>query len=52
MTGLRRLRTGARAIQGGPPLPYGIEDAIQNMRILDALIASERTQGWMNLSGT
>jgi predicted dehydrogenase len=36
----------ALAAQGGPPLPYGIEDAIQNMRILDALIESERTGTW------
>ena len=36
----------ALAAQGGPPLPYGIDDAIRNMRILDALIESERTGGW------
>lgn len=36
----------AVAIAGGTPLPYGVEDAIQNMRILDALVASERTDAW------
>ena len=36
----------AAAIRGGPPLPYGVEDAIQNMRILDALIVSERSNAW------
>ena len=39
----------ALAIQGGTPLPYGIEDAIQNMRILDALTASERTGTWAEI---
>jgi predicted dehydrogenase len=40
----------AAAIQGGPPLPYGVEDAIQNMRALDALIASERSNTWTDIS--
>lgn len=39
----------ARAIWGETPLPYGVEDAIQNMRILDALIASEQTRAWANV---
>lgn len=39
----------ARAILGAAPLPYGIEDAIQNMRILDALMASERTGTWADV---
>lgn len=39
----------AVAIRGGPALPYGVEDAIQNMRILDALITSERTGTWANV---
>jgi predicted dehydrogenase len=42
----------AMAIRGGNPLPYGIEDAIQNMRILDALIASERTGTWAEIDNT
>ena len=40
----------ARAIRGGPPLPYGVEDAIQNMRILDALAESERQNAWVELA--
>lgn len=36
----------ALAVLGEKPLPYGIEDAIQQMRILDAIFASERTGGW------
>jgi predicted dehydrogenase len=40
----------AVAIRGGTPLPYGVEDAIQNMRILDALITSERTAGWVDVA--
>jgi predicted dehydrogenase len=36
----------ALAVLGEKPLPYGIEDAIQQMRILDAIFESERTEGW------
>jgi predicted dehydrogenase len=39
----------AVAIRGGTPLPYGVDDAIQNMRILDALVASEQTNAWVDL---
>src|SRR6185312_16347006 len=39
----------ALAVLGKKPLPYGIEDAIQNMRILDAIFESERTQGWVSI---
>jgi predicted dehydrogenase len=39
----------ALAILSGTTLPYGIEDAIQNMRILDALFESERQGGWVSL---
>lgn len=34
------------AIRGETPLPYGVEDAIQNMRIIDALFASQRSGRW------
>jgi predicted dehydrogenase len=37
----------ALAVLGQQPLPYGIEDAIQNMRILDAIFTSERSNGWV-----
>ena len=36
----------ALAVLGHKALPYGIEDAIQNMRILDAIFESERIGGW------
>ena len=36
----------ALAVLGIKPLPYGVEDAIQQMRILDAIFASERSGGW------
>ncbi|MBC7681112.1 MAG: gfo/Idh/MocA family oxidoreductase, partial [Ferruginibacter sp.] len=34
------------AIRGEAPLLYGVEDAIQNMRIIDALFASQRSGHW------
>ncbi|HHY48360.1 MAG TPA: Gfo/Idh/MocA family oxidoreductase [Alphaproteobacteria bacterium] len=39
----------ALAVLGEKPLPYGVEDAIQNMRIIDAIFESERTGGWVNI---
>ncbi|MCV0429631.1 MAG: Gfo/Idh/MocA family oxidoreductase [Roseibium sp.] len=38
-----------RAISGETPLPYGVEDAIQNMKVLDAILASARKEGWVTL---
>ena len=37
----------ALAVLGRKSLPYGIEDAIQNMRILDAIFESERSNAWV-----
>jgi predicted dehydrogenase len=37
------------AIRGDSPLPYGVEDAIKNMRVLDALITSEKTGAWADV---
>jgi predicted dehydrogenase len=37
------------AVRGTIPLPYGVEDAILNMRVIDALFASEKTGAWVNL---
>ena len=34
------------AIRGEAPLLYGVEDAIQNMQIIDALFASQRSGRW------
>ena len=39
----------SRAVCGEIPLPYGVEDAICNMRVLDALFASERSGNWENI---
>ena len=36
----------SRAVRGEIPLPYGIEDALVNARILDALFRSERSAAW------
>lgn len=35
-----------RALTGASPLPFGIEDAIQNMKVIDALFASEKSGAW------
>jgi hypothetical protein len=34
-------------VLNGKTLAYGIEDAIQNMRILDALFRSDVEGGWV-----
>jgi predicted dehydrogenase len=34
------------AIRGETPLPYGVEDAILNMRVIDALFTSQRSGQW------
>lgn len=36
----------SRAVRGAAPLDYGLEDAILNMRILDALRRSEASAAW------
>lgn len=36
----------SRAVRGEIPLPYDIEDAIANMRAIDALFRSERSGRW------
>jgi len=38
-----------RAITGEAPLPYGAEDAVQNMKILDAVFASADKGGWVSV---
>jgi predicted dehydrogenase len=35
-----------RAIRGEAPLPYGPDDAVLNLRIIDALFRSEKTARW------
>jgi predicted dehydrogenase len=46
------LQGGAfsRVIRGAAPLDYGLEDAVLNMRILDALRRSEASTAWEKVS--
>jgi predicted dehydrogenase len=39
----------SRAVRGEIALPYGVEDAIANMRVIDALFASEKTGTWVTV---
>lgn len=39
----------SRAVRGEIELPYGVEDAIHNMRVIDALFASEKTGAWVTV---
>lgn len=36
----------SRAVRGAEPMAYGLDDAIQNLRILDALRRSETSAAW------
>ena len=36
----------SRAVRGEQPLAYGVDDAVMNMRILDALFRAEKTRLW------
>jgi predicted dehydrogenase len=36
----------SRAIRGEIDLPYGVEDAVRNMRVMDALLRSEKSARW------
>jgi len=39
----------SRAVRGEIPLEYGIEDAIANMRVIDALFRSETSGTWESM---
>ena len=39
----------SKVVRGEIPLPYGVEDAILNMRVIDALFASEKTGAWVTV---
>jgi predicted dehydrogenase len=39
----------SRAVRGETPLAYSIEDAIANMRVIDAMFASAQSGRWENL---
>jgi len=41
----------SRAVRGDVALPYGVEDAIANMRVIDALFRSERSGKWEAVAG-
>ena len=41
----------ALAVMGETELPYGIDDAIANMRVIDALFRSERSGAWEAVDG-
>jgi predicted dehydrogenase len=41
------IDTFSQVVRGEIPLPYGVEDAILNMRVIDALFASEKTGAWV-----
>jgi predicted dehydrogenase len=38
--------TFSRVVRGEIDLPYGVEDAVRNMRVLDALFRSEKSGRW------
>ena len=40
----------SRAIRGEISLPYGVEDAVQSMRVIDALFRSEKSGKWEKIS--
>ncbi|MFM1907785.1 MAG: hypothetical protein RLZZ591_1462 [Pseudomonadota bacterium] len=39
----------SQAVRGSIPLAYGVEDAILNMRVIDALFASEKSGAWVKV---
>jgi predicted dehydrogenase len=39
----------SRVVRGEIPLPYGVEDAVANMRVIDALFSSEKTGAWVKI---
>lgn len=39
----------ALAVLGKKPLAYNVEDAIKSMKVLEALVTSEKTNGWVNV---
>jgi predicted dehydrogenase len=42
----------SRVVRGEIPLPYGVEDALCNMRVIDALFASEKSGDWVPVGST
>ena len=42
----------SRVVRGEIPLPYGVDDAIRNMQVIDALFRSEKSGGWETISNS
>jgi hypothetical protein len=40
----------SKVVRGEMPLPYGVDDAVQNMRIIDAMFRSEMSGRWEPVS--
>ncbi len=40
----------AQAVLGKAPLPWGVEDAIASMRVIDAIFESEKTGAWATVA--
>ncbi|MBX3622516.1 MAG: Gfo/Idh/MocA family oxidoreductase [Rhizobacter sp.] len=36
----------SKAVRGEMPLPYGVDDAVQNMRVIEAMFRSEQSGRW------
>jgi predicted dehydrogenase len=41
----------SRAVRGEAALDYGVDDAIANMRVIDALFRSEQSGRWEEIGG-
>jgi predicted dehydrogenase len=39
----------SRAVRGEIELPYGVEDAVRNMRVIDAMFRSEKSGSWESI---
>ena len=42
----------SRAVRGEAPLPYGLDDAVANMRVIDALFRSEKSGQWETMGSS
>jgi len=45
-----QAETFALAVLGQKSLPYGVEDAITQMKVLDAVFRSEKSGNWENVA--
>ena len=42
-------KSGVYAVRAGQALDWGVEDAIRNMRVIDALFTSEKSGAWVSV---